>query len=821
MIVMVTAVVIAAIGTVVHIASDLFEEESVTRAQETNREKAEGLAERLLSQFQEIGSRVTLMAQFASQSENTTDAENAIKNVIKGDDNIVNFVAYKFDEKGNPITRFLVSSETALAEFKTTAVILRDKAHHRILQEQLKSPDQILVANTSPQFGLPLLSLSLMSKVEVKPAAGPPNNSAPQAAVVTKKDPDHPLAGRWLFRVDFRQDAVMKLFVKKTNLTAFLVDQSGRLMAHSDPSSRPEVLKGSSVVTLPIVEKMLETSLDNHQMEFEDLNGEMQLGAFKRVGVAGVGVVAQISKQKALATVYRVQYRSFLVMIFVVCLAFLINFGFAQSITKPLKLLFAATQKIVEGNFEVDLKSSSSDEVGALSKAFRKMVQGLKERDRLQGAFNKFHSKEIAQKLLSGDIKLGGERKHATIFFSDIRGFTAMSEKMSPDQVVAMLNEYMTEMVRIIYKWNGVVDKYVGDAIMAIWGVPEGKKEDPVNALRASLEMRDFLYEFNKKRVLNNQFEIKIGIGLHSGEVLSGNIGSEQRLEYTVIGDTVNLASRVESTNKATSSDILVSGATALLVEGHGFVLGPPLKVNVKGKANEIVVHQVIGYKSESGTLITTLSEDQIQKIKTQTFVEAHEEEKSHMAPTGGGPKLVPAGFGGSPNLPPISSPGPTPFSQPVGRDWWISTSVSDPQTYGPFTLDEIYLKVRHKQIAYTWFAFQKGDLVRTPVDQLPGLTRKDLPPVNEPLPPMEVISAASSDEWYVYGPQGETLGPLTSEEIRIALQRGNITRTTYVWNKNYENWIYVYQIPGFDRRGPPPPPTGVMPPSGALPPTG
>src|SRR5690606_32137592 len=140
-----------------------------------------------------------------------------------------------------------------------------------------------------------------------------------------------------------------------------------------------------------------------------------------------------------------------------------------------------------------------------------------------------------------------------------------------------------TAMVKIIFKRSGVVDKYIGDAILAVWGVPEGQPKDAYNAVRACLEMRDYMKNFNKKRKAMGQNEIHIGMGLHSGEVLAGNIGSTERLEYTVIGDTVNQASRIEGATKTLSADLLISDSTLTLVGQEGIVAGPPISIKVKG----------------------------------------------------------------------------------------------------------------------------------------------------------------------------------------------------------------------------------------------
>ena len=154
-------------------------------------------------------------------------------------------------------------------------------------------------------------------------------------------------------------------------------------------------------------------------------------------------------------------------------------------------------------------------------------------------------------------VKLGGDKKPVVIFFSDIRGFTSMSEKMSPDDIAKLLTEYFTEMVEIVFAHDGTLDKFMGDAIMALWGAPLATGDDPDKAMQAALDMMRVLGELNKKWAEQGRQQVNIGIGINFGEVFAGNIGSDQRLEYTVIGDAVNVASRLCS--KAGPGEIVIS----------------------------------------------------------------------------------------------------------------------------------------------------------------------------------------------------------------------------------------------------------------------
>ena len=395
------------------------------------------------------------------------------------------------------------------------------------------------------------------------------------------------------------QSRLLAMYGKKGAYTSYLIDREGNVLAHPKESL---VNSGANMKDVPIVRAMLESSVPNNTIHFVDQDKKEYLGAFKQVGVAGVGVIVQVLQETALAAVATVRYRSLLIAGFVLFLAFSAVYFFSSTLTKPIKALVNLTREIAGGNFNISVNPKGRDEITELTKSFGKMAVGLAERDKLKETFNKFHSKEIAEAILSGEIKLGGNRQEATVFFSDIRSFTSLSEELEAEQVVEMLNEYMTAMVEEITAHQGVVDKYVGDAIMAIWGVPVAKPQDTWNAVRASLAMRERLAKFNEHRISLGKKPICIGMGLHTGELIAGNIGSNQKMEYTVIGDTVNTASRVESLTKEFGTDMLISDSVYQKVKERLIV--EPVSASVKGKSKALTAYKVKGYYDEEGKAI-------------------------------------------------------------------------------------------------------------------------------------------------------------------------------------------------------------------------
>lgn len=235
---------------------------------------------------------------------------------------------------------------------------------------------------------------------------------------------------------------------------------------------------------------------------------------------------------------------------------------FMRIITVPLTKLIDGTEKITKGDYSVKVKNISNDEMGLLSDTFNEMTKSLQEKEFMREAFGKVVDPYVRDYLLQGNIALGGENCDVTVMFCDIRNFTAMSENMKPEDVVLLLNKYFTAMEKCISENHGVINKYIGDAIMAIFGSPVKSKTHALDSYKASLAMKKSLIELNKSFAEKNLPLFDFGIGLHSGNVLAGNIGAEKRMEYTVIGDTVNTASRIGALCKTYKTDLLLSEST-------------------------------------------------------------------------------------------------------------------------------------------------------------------------------------------------------------------------------------------------------------------
>lgn len=266
-------------------------------------------------------------------------------------------------------------------------------------------------------------------------------------------------------------------------------------------------------------------------------------------------------------------------------------------VTRPVAALTRAMSKVAEMDFTQKVEVASRDEIGILAEQFNTMAAQLEQGERARNLVSKLVSKQVAAKLLArGEEGIRGERRLCTILFADIRGFTPTAEKMLPEDLVALLNEYFTSMVDIIFKYDGILDKFIGDAIMAIWNAPIDQPDGPLRGVRAALEMQREIAMLNVRFKAQGRPPIGVGIGISTGEVVAGKMGSARKWEYTVIGDDVNLAQRIES--KTAAGQVRISESTYQLLKNRVEVeaLEPFLP---KGKSQLVNVYRVISIPLE------------------------------------------------------------------------------------------------------------------------------------------------------------------------------------------------------------------------------
>lgn len=237
-------------------------------------------------------------------------------------------------------------------------------------------------------------------------------------------------------------------------------------------------------------------------------------------------------------------------------LAVLIGLVLSRGFARPVRALVAATERVAAGDYGVRVEATTRDELGALAGAFNEMTHGLMLKEQYRGVLDKVVSRDIADELLKGEITLGGETRRVTSLFADVRGFTAMTEGMEPQRVVALLNEIMEAASDAVEAEGGVVDKYVGDEIMAVFGAPVSRGGDADRAVRAALAILAAVEGINRARVARGEPALGVGVGINAGPAVAGNMGSTGRLNYTVLGESVNVASRL--CDAAGAGEILV-----------------------------------------------------------------------------------------------------------------------------------------------------------------------------------------------------------------------------------------------------------------------
>lgn len=267
---------------------------------------------------------------------------------------------------------------------------------------------------------------------------------------------------------------------------------------------------------------------------------------------------------------------------------------FARRLTRPISALTRGVARVAAGDLSSSLPVESKDEVGQLTRAFNGMIEGLRQRDFIRNTFGRYVSPEIARTLLESPegLRLGGEKREVTILMSDLRGYTRLAEESDPAIVVQTLNGYLGRMTEIIVAHGGTIDEFIGDAIFAIFGAPLAMPDHPTRAAACALAMQLAMDDVNRENAARGLPRLDMGIGLNTGEAVVGNIGSEKRAKYGVVGSVVNLAARVEAST--VGGQILLSPYTYERIRDLAEV-GPPMPVTFKGIKEPLPLYELRG----------------------------------------------------------------------------------------------------------------------------------------------------------------------------------------------------------------------------------
>jgi len=317
--------------------------------------------------------------------------------------------------------------------------------------------------------------------------------------------------------------------------------------------------------SLKIIEQRISTSLKTKTNSFEwstDLASDEIFIAyhspikFKQLTAGYVFIT--LSKKNMIRSLNNLRFVIIMITAFMSLIAIFLAFVMSKHLSKPIYNLVDASKAIDEGNYKYRLNERRNDEIGELAHAFNHMAHGLFQKSQVEDAFSRYVSSNVAQRVLQNldEVELGGVHVTASVLFADIVGFTSISEKMPPDETANLLNEYFTLISNITEEHNGHIDKFMGDCAMAVFGVPEVTSDHSYNAISCAISIQEKVKQLNSQRLKEKKIPVHFRIGVNTGVMVAGNLGSNDRMEYTVIGDPVNLASRLAGI--ATSDQIII-----------------------------------------------------------------------------------------------------------------------------------------------------------------------------------------------------------------------------------------------------------------------
>ncbi|MBI2822631.1 MAG: HAMP domain-containing protein [Acidobacteria bacterium] len=419
--------------------------------------------------------------------------------------------------------------------------------------------------------------------------------------VLTLSVPIRSAAGGLIGSLNSRYD-IQSAFLELTGASRFnlsgyavLVNHDGRILGHPNAGRIHDDISSYEAVKLGLAGQTGSLQAVNKAGE-ERLMFYRPVKSPATVNPKPMVLLSEILEEEAEAPVQALRRQLFLAMAIILFTSLAIAQQVARTLKKPIQDVVHTVQRVGSGDLTVEPLAESRDEMGQLSSAVNVMVDGLRERERVKEVFGQYVATQVSEKVLKGEVNLGGESRVVTILFSDIRGFTSMAEEMTPTQVVAFLNDYFSEMVEAVFEQGGVLDKFIGDGMMAVFGAFGETPDHARRAVRAALRMKALLSKINGERSTTGKPPISIGIGIHTDEVILGNIGTRKRLQYTAIGDGVNTCSRVQALNKEFGTTILITETTYAQVK-DAFVCKHMPEAQLRGKTKPLQFYEVLSAK--------------------------------------------------------------------------------------------------------------------------------------------------------------------------------------------------------------------------------
>jgi adenylate cyclase len=484
---------------------------------------------------------------------------------------------YNFKNEGSLISAYLQQNDDAIAKARDADVVIR---------------------NASSFFGTPML-------VMMFPFTSPGNRG---------------VTCLFFSYTDFAKIFNASAFYLQRKNISFMLNDKGDVIFHTNSNFVKTLANFSNI---PYIENLLSADNKNLQTQFKNSDGQMYIGAFEKISNANVIAITTIKVSDVIAAIQQTTLRNIIVSVLVIMLAVFLMIRFSRTISLPVEELRAVAEQIERGDYNIAFRYKTNDEISILVDSFMRMANGVKN-------FERFSDKTIVKSAREGTITLSGVSRVVSIAFLYIRNFSEFSNGMSAADTVNFVNSYLSRVVPCIINTNGVVDKYLtqdGVVVMALWGSlgkeESDEKDAALNSVRAALQIRNVNFLWNEKRVAWQQGHsteaaqkghstslIKLGCGINIGEVIQGQMGSPLRMEYTVIGDAVNLAARFEGPNDLFDTDILITENMMDLI-GDQLVTQELPSLEVKGKEKKLRVFAVVNEKAN----VSVRNLDEVRKL--------------------------------------------------------------------------------------------------------------------------------------------------------------------------------------------------------------
>jgi len=287
-----------------------------------------------------------------------------------------------------------------------------------------------------------------------------------------------------------------------------------------------------------------------------------------------------------------------------VLLGIIASFILGKRLTRPIRQLIEAGQAISAGDYRVRLNDQRRDELGLLMRSMNEMTEGLQRKEQVEQTFSRYVSPKVAKAVLGdmSQVSLGGQHVNASVLFADIVGFTRLSEQLHPKEVNSLLNEYFSIIAQAAHGYGGHIDKYIGDCAMLVFGVPEDDPQHNFHAAACAVTIQKLISELNKQRKRQGLTQVEFRIGINSGMMLAGNMGAAERMDYTVVGDAVNIAARLASA--ADAGAILINEELNTLLKPRGVVSARFKTLALRGKKERVTTYRVLDVGDKDRALI-------------------------------------------------------------------------------------------------------------------------------------------------------------------------------------------------------------------------